>query len=112
MCCVCACVRNAAVVNGNMCVQAEVVWVQEEPLNMGAWSYVEPRLRTTANSVGVPVRLAEVPYLSRQCVAVVTCNVLISSQIPIGRHPSAATATGVPARHKQELRDLLNRTFA
>jgi 2-oxoglutarate dehydrogenase E1 component len=23
----------------------EVVWVQEEPRNMGAWSFVEPRLR-------------------------------------------------------------------
>ena len=108
----CACVHYAAVAYDDMCVQAEVVWVQEEPLNMGAWSYVEPRLRTTAKSVDVPVRVAEVSYLSMQCVTVVTCNVLISSQIPIGRHPSAATATGVPARHKQELRDLLNRTFA
>jgi len=24
---------------------AEIVWVQEEPRNMGAWSYMEPRLR-------------------------------------------------------------------
>ena len=23
----------------------EVVWAQEEPRNMGAWTYVEPRLR-------------------------------------------------------------------
>jgi 2-oxoglutarate dehydrogenase E1 component len=23
----------------------EIVWVQEEPRNMGAWSYVEPRIR-------------------------------------------------------------------
>ena len=23
----------------------EVVWLQEEPQNMGAWSFVEPRLR-------------------------------------------------------------------
>jgi 2-oxoglutarate dehydrogenase E1 component len=23
----------------------ELVWVQEEPRNMGAWTYVEPRLR-------------------------------------------------------------------
>ncbi|PVU94339.1 hypothetical protein BB560_005946 [Smittium megazygosporum] len=29
----------------------DVVWTQEEPMNMGAWSYVEPRLRTCfANS--------------------------------------------------------------
>ena len=25
---------------------AEVVWCQEEPKNMGAWSYVKPRLET------------------------------------------------------------------
>lgn len=25
---------------------AEVVWVQEEPKNMGAWLYVKPRLDT------------------------------------------------------------------
>jgi 2-oxoglutarate dehydrogenase E1 component len=25
---------------------AELVWVQEEPKNMGAWSYVQPRLLT------------------------------------------------------------------
>ncbi|OMH85378.1 2-oxoglutarate dehydrogenase, mitochondrial [Zancudomyces culisetae] len=26
---------------------SDIVWTQEEPLNMGAWTYVEPRLRTT-----------------------------------------------------------------
>jgi 2-oxoglutarate dehydrogenase E1 component len=24
----------------------DVAWVQEEPRNMGAWSFIEPRLRT------------------------------------------------------------------
>lgn len=28
----------------------EIVWVQEEPKNMGGWSYAEPRLRTIAPS--------------------------------------------------------------
>ena len=32
----------------------EIVWVQEEPKNMGAWSYVQPRLRA---SVGTMVTL-------------------------------------------------------
>jgi len=28
----------------------EVVWVQEEPRNMGAWSYVSPQLASLVNS--------------------------------------------------------------
>jgi 2-oxoglutarate dehydrogenase E1 component len=40
----------------------EVVWAQEEPKNMGAWSYIQPRLRasigtlTTLRYVGRPER--------------------------------------------------------
>src|SRR3569833_2320838 len=40
----------------------EVVWAQEEPKNMGAWTYVQPRLRasigtvTTLKYVGRPER--------------------------------------------------------
>jgi 2-oxoglutarate dehydrogenase E1 component len=40
----------------------EVVWVQEEPKNMGAWTYVQPRLRasigtlTTLRYIGRPER--------------------------------------------------------
>jgi len=29
---------------------AEIVWAQEEPKNMGAWSYVAPRLRASAGN--------------------------------------------------------------
>jgi 2-oxoglutarate dehydrogenase E1 component len=29
----------------------EVVWVQEEPKNMGAWTYVQPRLRASIGTV-------------------------------------------------------------
>jgi 2-oxoglutarate dehydrogenase E1 component len=37
---------------------AEVVWVQEEPRNMGAWGFMEPRLRELLATMGrdVPVR--------------------------------------------------------
>ena len=40
----------------------EVVWAQEEPKNMGAWTYVQPRLRasigtvTTLRYIGRPER--------------------------------------------------------
>ncbi|MCI1693364.1 2-oxoglutarate dehydrogenase E1 component [Aneurinibacillus aneurinilyticus] len=39
----------------------EVIWVQEEPKNMGAWSYMEPRLKAL---VQVPVRYIGRPYRS------------------------------------------------
>lgn len=41
----------------------DIVWVQEEPKNMGAWSYAEPRLRAIAPK-GVPVRYAGRPERS------------------------------------------------
>ncbi|MGH2614209.1 MAG: 2-oxoglutarate dehydrogenase E1 component, partial [Thermomicrobiales bacterium] len=41
----------------------EIVWAQEEPRNMGAWSYVEPRLRDLlgASDRPLPVRYAGRP---------------------------------------------------
>ncbi|KAJ2462241.1 2-oxoglutarate dehydrogenase E1 component [Coemansia sp. RSA 2322] len=57
----------------------EFVWTQEEPLNMGSWAHVEPRLRTifnnTANHAGKAIRYA-------------------------GRDPSGPVATG---NHKQHV---------
>ncbi|MGI9253302.1 MAG: 2-oxoglutarate dehydrogenase E1 component, partial [Thermomicrobiales bacterium] len=42
---------------------AEVFWVQEEPRNMGAWSYMEPRLRDLLAQIErhIPVRYAGRP---------------------------------------------------
>jgi len=37
----------------------EVVWAQEEPKNMGAWTYVQPRLRASIGTM-TPIR-----YLGR-----------------------------------------------
>jgi len=56
-----------------------VRWVQEEPQNMGAWSYVEPRLRNITHHT--------VEY--------------------VGRAPSAAPATGISKEHKAELAKLM-----
>jgi 2-oxoglutarate dehydrogenase E1 component len=40
----------------------EIVWVQEEPKNMGAWSYMEPRLRDLLRQLE---RLLPVRYVGR-----------------------------------------------
>ncbi|MCB9227595.1 MAG: 2-oxoglutarate dehydrogenase E1 component [Chitinophagales bacterium] len=61
--------------------KAEVVWVQEEPENMGAWSYLLSRY------------YKKYPM---ECVA---------------RKCSASPATGYKKQHKQEQEDLLNRAF-
>jgi 2-oxoglutarate decarboxylase len=53
----------------------ELVWVQEEPRNMGAWTYVEPKLRELAARV-------EVSY--------------------VGRPERASPAEGYPAAHAAE----------
>jgi 2-oxoglutarate dehydrogenase E1 component len=63
----------------------EVVWVQEEPANMGALFFVEPRLELLAH--GRHVRTVK-------------------------RSPSASPATGSPKAHALEQRTLLNLAFA
>ncbi|WP_077614648.1 2-oxoglutarate dehydrogenase E1 component [Caenibacillus caldisaponilyticus] len=45
----------------------EIVWVQEEPKNMGAWTFMEPRLRALAPE-GVPVRYIGRPDRSSPAV--------------------------------------------
>lgn len=59
----------------------EMIWVQEEPKNMGAWNFVEPRLKHIAPD-GV-----EVNY--------------------IGRRRRSSTAEGDPVVHKKSSRELL-----
>jgi 2-oxoglutarate dehydrogenase E1 component len=65
---------------------AEMVWCQEEPRNMGAWTYIEPNLEAT---------LAKIPSgrAKRATYA--------------GRSASAATATGLASRHAAEQKALL-----
>jgi 2-oxoglutarate dehydrogenase E1 component len=63
---------------------AKLVWCQEEPQNMGAWSFIEPRLRTMFCS--------EIAYA--------------------GRDASASPAVGALARHKREQARLVADAFA
>jgi 2-oxoglutarate dehydrogenase E1 component len=69
---------------------AEVMWCQEEPKNMGCWSYVAPRLATSCKAVrGEQMK----PTYS-------------------GRSASAAPATGLGGKvHAAELRAFLDKAF-
>jgi 2-oxoglutarate dehydrogenase E1 component len=66
--------------------QAEFVWCQEEPKNMGAWSFMEPNIEWVLGHIGTRFR--------RPSYA--------------GRSASASTATGLMSKHNQELHQFLN----
>ncbi|MCP5469935.1 MAG: 2-oxoglutarate dehydrogenase E1 component [Chlamydiales bacterium] len=61
----------------------EIFWVQEEPQNMGSWSYIAPLLNQLTS---VPVEY-------------------------VGRAASCAPATGSPKRHKAELQQIMEMAF-
>lgn len=69
---------------------AEVVWTQEEPMNMGAYSYVAPRLATVLQHTGRG-GYEDVKY--------------------VGRPPSASPATGFASIHTREQKELLTKSF-
>ena len=66
--------------------QAEMVWCQEEPKNMGAWSFIEPNVEWVLDHIGAKHKRA----------------------IYTGRPASAATATGLMSKHLKELETFLN----
>jgi 2-oxoglutarate dehydrogenase E1 component len=61
---------------------AEMVWCQEEPKNMGAWSFIEPNLEWVLEHIGARHRRPRYA----------------------GRPSSAATATGLMNKHFHELK--------
>ena len=63
---------------------AKLIWCQEEPQNMGAWTFIEPRLRT--------LFCTEIAYA--------------------GREASASPAVGALARHKREQARLVADAFS
>lgn len=68
----------------------EIVWVQEEPLNAGAWTFAQPRLETIARQT--------------QHHADKTIKYA-------GRPPSASVAAGVKSAHLKEEQEFLSRAF-
>jgi 2-oxoglutarate dehydrogenase E1 component len=69
---------------------AEIVWCQEEPKNMGPWSFVEPYLEWVFNQLGRKGQRAHY----------------------IGRPAAAATATGVMSKHLAQLKAFLDEAYA
>lgn len=68
-----------------------IVWLQEEPLNMGMWTYVEPRFKNA-------LRAGKREKVDRE-VSVVA------------RPPSCAVATGIKKLHHQEELSLMSRAM-
>jgi len=69
--------------------KADIVWCQEEPMNMGGWAHVMPRFETALKG-------------NHKC----------ARPRYAGRPPSASTATGRPEQHERELRRFLRDAFA
>jgi 2-oxoglutarate dehydrogenase E1 component len=66
--------------------QAEIVWCQEEPRNMGAWFYVDTFIEWVLNQIGAKHRRPRYA----------------------GRPAMAATATGLMSKHLAQLKALLD----
>jgi 2-oxoglutarate dehydrogenase E1 component len=69
---------------------AEIVWCQEEPKNMGAWTFVDPWIELTLEKLDVAADRARY----------------------VGRRASASTAAGLMSRHLKELETFLAEAFA
>ena len=46
--------------------QAEIVWCQEEPRNMGAWFFVDPFIEWVLNQIGAKHRRRAMPAARRR----------------------------------------------
>jgi len=69
---------------------AELVWCQEEPKNMGGWTFVDPWLELTLSRMKIAAKRARY----------------------VGRPASASTAAGLLSRHTKELQTFLAQAFA
>jgi 2-oxoglutarate dehydrogenase E1 component len=64
---------------------AEIVWCQEEPKNMGAWTFIEPNIEWVLNNIEAKYRRPRY----------------------VGRPASASTAAGLMSKHLAELETFL-----
>jgi 2-oxoglutarate dehydrogenase E1 component len=68
---------------------ANFIWAQEEPKNMGAWSYIEPKLTETIKSIGY--KSSYIRY--------------------VGRSESPSPATGYASVHNKEQEELIKQAL-
>ncbi|MFN4041253.1 MAG: 2-oxoglutarate dehydrogenase E1 component [Brevundimonas sp.] len=71
-------------------VNAELVWCQEEPKNMGGWTFVDPWIELTLEKMDIKAKRARY----------------------VGRPASASTAAGLMSRHLKELEAFTTEAFA
>ena len=69
---------------------AEMVWCQEEPKNMGAWSFIEPNLAWVLDHI-------DAKHKRPACAS---------------RASSAATATGLASKHLHQLKTLIDEALS
>jgi 2-oxoglutarate dehydrogenase E1 component len=69
---------------------AEIVWCQEEPKNMGGWQFVDPWLEVTLERMNLDSKRARY----------------------VGRPASASTAAGLMSKHMKELETFLNEALS
>jgi 2-oxoglutarate dehydrogenase E1 component len=69
---------------------ADIVWCQEEPKNMGAWAFIEPFIEESLTAIGAKNTRARY----------------------VGRAAAASTATGISTKHKKEQQAILDGAFA
>jgi len=68
----------------------EFVWCQEEPYNMGAWTFVAPHLEWVLTTIGAEQ----------------------ARPVYVGRPAAAATATGLMSKHLKELAQFLDEALS
>ena len=68
---------------------AEIVWAQEEPKNMGAWTFINPFIEESL--IAIKAKQTRANY--------------------VGRPAAASTATGISSKHKREQQAILDGVF-
>jgi len=69
---------------------ADMVWCQEEPKNMGAWAFINP-------------------FIEESLIAIKAKH---TRPVYVGRPAAASTATGIATKHKKEQQAIIDGAFA